>query len=106
MLIRDSRFESARIGLPLLVGGHGIGRLAVDDEVGQAVEDRSALVDQALRLGLEADALVKEIFDTLFRVDEHGNPTTGFPTGSEFYESVVGFTFNTGRTRNLKFVRR
>lgn len=45
--------------------------------------------DQALRIGLEADALAKEIYDTRFRVDEHGNPTTGFPTSPQWYESVV-----------------
>jgi hypothetical protein len=33
--------------------------------------------------------LASEIYDRRFRVDENGNPTTGFPTSSEWYESVV-----------------
>ena len=45
--------------------------------------------DQALRVDLEADALAKEIYDTRFRVDERGNPTIGFPTSPQWYESVV-----------------
>jgi poly-gamma-glutamate synthesis protein (capsule biosynthesis protein) len=45
--------------------------------------------DQRTRYGLPLDNLASEIYDRRFRVDENGNPTTGFPTGSEWYESVV-----------------
>ena len=45
--------------------------------------------DMRERYGVEADALAGEIYDSRFRVDEDGHPTTGFPTGSEWYESVV-----------------
>jgi poly-gamma-glutamate capsule biosynthesis protein CapA/YwtB (metallophosphatase superfamily) len=45
--------------------------------------------DQRTRYGLPMDNLASEIYDARFGVDEHGNPTTGFPTGSEWYESVV-----------------
>jgi poly-gamma-glutamate synthesis protein (capsule biosynthesis protein) len=45
--------------------------------------------DQAVRFGLEPDALAKEIYDTRFGVDAEGQPTRGFPTGAEWYESVV-----------------
>ena len=45
--------------------------------------------DQRDRYGIPLDRLASEIYDTRFRVDEDGNPTTGFPTGAEWYESVV-----------------
>ena len=45
--------------------------------------------DQRTRYGLPLNNLASEIYDRRFRVDEDGNPTTGFPTGSEWYESVV-----------------
>ena len=45
--------------------------------------------DQRDRYGLPLDRLASDIYDRRFRVDEDGNPTTGFPTGSEWYESVV-----------------
>jgi poly-gamma-glutamate synthesis protein (capsule biosynthesis protein) len=45
--------------------------------------------DQRLRYGLSVDELAAAVYDRRFRVDESGNPTTGFPTGSEWYESVV-----------------
>jgi len=45
--------------------------------------------DQRDRYGLPLDRLASEIYDTRFRVDEDGNPTTGFPTESRWYESVV-----------------
>jgi poly-gamma-glutamate capsule biosynthesis protein CapA/YwtB (metallophosphatase superfamily) len=45
--------------------------------------------DQRTRYGIPMDNLASEIFDRRFRVDEDGNPTTGFPTGSQWYESVV-----------------
>ena len=45
--------------------------------------------DQRDRYGLPLDRLASEIYDRRFRVDADGNPTTGFPTGSEWYESVV-----------------
>ena len=45
--------------------------------------------DQRTRYGLPLDNLASEIYDRRFRVDETGNSTTGFPTGSEWYESVV-----------------
>ena len=45
--------------------------------------------DQRDRYGLPLDRLASEIYDTRFRVDEDGNPTTGFPTDSRWYESVV-----------------
>ena len=35
------------------------------------------------------DRLASEIYDRRFRVDDDGNATVGFPTGSEWYESVV-----------------
>lgn len=45
--------------------------------------------DQRLRYGLPVTELAAGIYDRRFRVDESGQPTTGFPTGSEWYESVV-----------------
>ncbi len=45
--------------------------------------------DQRTRYGLPLANLASEIYDRRFRVDENGNPTTGFPTSSEWYESVV-----------------
>ena len=48
--------------------------------------------DQRDRYGIPLDRLASEIYDTRFQVDEEGNPTTGFPTGSEWYESVVPVT--------------
>lgn len=45
--------------------------------------------DQRLRYGLPLSELAAGIYDRRFRVDEDGNPTTGFPTGSEWYESVI-----------------
>jgi poly-gamma-glutamate capsule biosynthesis protein CapA/YwtB (metallophosphatase superfamily) len=45
--------------------------------------------DQRLRVGLPVTELAAGIYDRRFRVDETGNPTTGFPTSSEWYESVV-----------------
>jgi poly-gamma-glutamate synthesis protein (capsule biosynthesis protein) len=45
--------------------------------------------DQRLRYGLPVTELAAGIYDRRFRVDEEGNATTGFPTGSEWYESVV-----------------
>jgi len=45
--------------------------------------------DQRDRYGLPLDQLASEIYDRRFRVDEDGNATVGFPTGSEWYESVV-----------------
>ena len=45
--------------------------------------------DQRTRYGLPLDNLASEIYDRRFRVDEDGNPTTGFPTGSQWYESVL-----------------
>jgi len=39
--------------------------------------------------GVPHDALAGEIYDARFRVDDGGRPTTGFPTGSQWYESVV-----------------
>ena len=45
--------------------------------------------DQRARYGLPLEKLASEIYDTRFQVDENGNPTTGFPIGSEWYESVV-----------------
>lgn len=45
--------------------------------------------DQRDRYGIPLDRLASEIYDRRFRVDEEGNPTTGFPTGSQWYESVV-----------------
>ena len=45
--------------------------------------------DQRDRYGIPLDRLASDIYDRRFRVDEHGSPTTGFPTGSEWYESVV-----------------
>ena len=45
--------------------------------------------DQRDRYGIPLDRLASEIYDTRFQVDEDGNPTTGFPIGSEWYESVV-----------------
>ena len=45
--------------------------------------------DQRTRYGLPLNNLASEIYDRRFRVDEDGNPTTGFPTSSEWYESVV-----------------
>ena len=45
--------------------------------------------DQRLAYGLPVTELASGIYDRRFRVDENGNPTTGFPTGSEWYESVL-----------------
>ena len=45
--------------------------------------------DQRDRYGIPLDRLASDIYDTRFQVDEDGNPTTGFPTGAEWYESVV-----------------
>ena len=45
--------------------------------------------DEPARYRLPMNALASEIYDARFGVDEEGNPTTGFPTGSEWYESVV-----------------
>ena len=45
--------------------------------------------DQRTRYGLPLNKLASEIYDTRFQVDDNGNPTTGFPIGSEWYESVV-----------------
>ena len=45
--------------------------------------------DQRLRYGLPLEELAAGIYDTRFRVDEDGNPTTGFPTDARWYESVV-----------------
>lgn len=45
--------------------------------------------DQRLRYGLPVTELAAGIYDRRFRVDESGNPTTGFPTSSEWYESIV-----------------
>jgi poly-gamma-glutamate capsule biosynthesis protein CapA/YwtB (metallophosphatase superfamily) len=45
--------------------------------------------DQRLRYGLPVTELAGGIYDRRFRVDEDGNPTTGFPTGAQWYESVV-----------------
>ena len=45
--------------------------------------------DMRERYGVPHNALAKEIYDKRFRVDENGIPQTGFPTGSEWYESVV-----------------
>ena len=45
--------------------------------------------DQRDRYGLPHDMLAAEIYDRRFAVDEDGNPTTGFPTGSQWYESVL-----------------
>jgi poly-gamma-glutamate capsule biosynthesis protein CapA/YwtB (metallophosphatase superfamily) len=45
--------------------------------------------DQRDRLGIPLDQLASEIYDRRFRVDGKGNATTGFPTGSQWYESVV-----------------
>ena len=48
--------------------------------------------DQRDRYGLPLDMLASEIYDRRFGVDEDGNPTTGFPTGSQWYESVLAVT--------------
>ena len=45
--------------------------------------------DQRDRYGIPLDQLASEIYDRRFRVDEEGNATTGFPTASQWYESVV-----------------
>ena len=45
--------------------------------------------DQRLRYGLPVTELAAGIYDRRFAVDEGGNPTTGFPTGSQWYESIV-----------------
>ncbi|MEE2669971.1 MAG: CapA family protein [Gemmatimonadota bacterium] len=48
--------------------------------------------DQRDRYGLPLGMLASEIYDRRFGVDENGNPTTGFPTGSQWYESVLAVT--------------
>jgi poly-gamma-glutamate synthesis protein (capsule biosynthesis protein) len=48
--------------------------------------------DQRDRYGLPLGMLASEIYDRRFEVDENGNPTTGFPTGSQWYESVLAVT--------------
>jgi poly-gamma-glutamate synthesis protein (capsule biosynthesis protein) len=45
--------------------------------------------DMRERYGVAHDALAQDIYDARFQVDENGVPHTGFPTGSEWYESVV-----------------
>ena len=45
--------------------------------------------DQRLRVGLPVTELAAGIYDRRFRVDDDGNATTGFPTGSQWYESIV-----------------
>jgi poly-gamma-glutamate synthesis protein (capsule biosynthesis protein) len=45
--------------------------------------------DQRDRYAIPLDQLASEIYDRRFRVDAEGNATAGFPTGSEWYESVV-----------------
>ena len=45
--------------------------------------------DQRDRLGIPLDNLASEIYDRRFGVGEDGVPTTGFPTGSQWYESVI-----------------
>ena len=48
--------------------------------------------DQRDRYGLPLGMLASEIYDRRFGVNEDGNPTTGFPTGSQWYESVLAVT--------------
>lgn len=45
--------------------------------------------DARLNYGPSLEALASETYDNRFRVDENGRATTGFPSGSEWYESVV-----------------
>lgn len=45
--------------------------------------------DNYERYGLANTALASELYDARFRVDEKGNPTTGFPTSPVWYESVI-----------------
>ncbi len=60
--------------------------------------------DQRDRYGIPLDRLASEIYDTRFRVDEDGNPTTGFPTGAEWYESVVPVaTFEGSEVVEIRF---
>ncbi len=60
--------------------------------------------DQRDRYGIPLDRLASEIYDRRFRVDEDGNPTTGFPTGSEWYESVVAVvTFEGTEASEIRF---
>jgi poly-gamma-glutamate capsule biosynthesis protein CapA/YwtB (metallophosphatase superfamily) len=45
--------------------------------------------DMRERYGVSHDALAMDIYDARFRVDQNGVAQTGFPTGSEWYESVI-----------------
>ena len=60
--------------------------------------------DQRDRYGIPRDLLASEIYDTRFGVDEDGNPTRGFPTGAEWYESVVPVaTFQGDEVTEIRF---
>ena len=60
--------------------------------------------DQRDRYGIPLDQLASEIYDSRFRVDEHGEATTGFPTGAEWYESVVAVvTFQGTEASEIRF---
>ena len=59
------------------------------DHAADADPSHPAGVGQRDRYGLPLDRLASESYDARFQVDEDGNPTTGFPTGAEWYESVV-----------------
>jgi poly-gamma-glutamate capsule biosynthesis protein CapA/YwtB (metallophosphatase superfamily) len=48
--------------------------------------------DARIGYGASLDALAGDVYDSRFKVDDKGQPTTGFPTGAQWYESVVALS--------------